>query len=44
MGKATDNREVDYTRISIKDGLTGLYYNGTDFSESTETWVLTTKI
>lgn len=41
-GKSTDNISVDSTRISILDQGTGLYYNGSDFSVGTETWLTTT--
>ena len=44
IGKATDNVEVDYTRISIQDTSTGKYYTGTGFTADTETWITTSKI
>lgn len=44
IGNATDNIEVDYTRISVKDVFTGKYYTGTGFVADTEIWLNTEKI
>lgn len=41
-GKSTDAGTVSSTRISIYDKNAGKYYNGTDFTANTETWLTTT--
>lgn len=41
IGQSTDNKAVNYTRISIQDTYTGKYYSGSGFTEDTETWLNT---
>ena len=44
IGHSTDSTGVDFTRVSIQNLTTGLYYDGSVFDENNETWLTTTPI